>query len=449
MVNNGNFGDVLKQVNESTREKLLKLRQTWNGIFLRAELNRLDSKLKWPIRKRQQDTNCIANEHKVKKMKSEKADLLMSKADVDMRILQSTFNVPPTEQLQKKQIGKKILNEGNLKQKLWNPYKQNPQKFSSVTERHKELDKKTGGQVISPINGQRVLNPVAISSSMNGKWQETTAKHRPSKSEFNKTSSELNVSDLFQKLLKFSMIKSLEEKLSLSDNSSLKKPNPSAIRTLYSGWQCSSCGIRFPITEKTTHHEHLDWHFRQNRREKQASACHNWYFSIDDWLQSDQSENVDEKKTAAMKEKNPDEPKCVANHDEVKKNCDMCGDAFVLFYDNDDDEWYFHNAIRVGQRVYHPLCHEDLNKSAAELKEELVIENIPTSSDLEILDSHIPNIKLDVYGRRSFEEIDDSPTGKQTILNDTRNIVHQKIVLFDQNKMNKVSSSSNKSVVEI
>lgn len=57
-------------MNESTREKMLELRETWNGIFPRTELNKIDSNVKRSILKRRhQDENFVLNIQNKKKMK--------------------------------------------------------------------------------------------------------------------------------------------------------------------------------------------------------------------------------------------------------------------------------------------------------------------------------------------------------------------------------------------
>jgi pre-mRNA cleavage complex 2 protein Pcf11 len=54
------------------------------------------------------------------------------------------------------------------------------------------------------------------------------------------------------------------------------------IEQLYAGFQCSSCGQRFTPGETEQYREHLDWHFRQNKKEKDVSKVtkyRTWYFS--------------------------------------------------------------------------------------------------------------------------------------------------------------------------
>jgi len=58
---------------------------------------------------------------------------------------------------------------------------------------------------------------------------------------------------------------------------------PGAIQQLYVGIGCSSCGLRFKSETADKYTEHLDWHFRQNRREKEelkVAKNRQWYYDI-------------------------------------------------------------------------------------------------------------------------------------------------------------------------
>ena len=55
------------------------------------------------------------------------------------------------------------------------------------------------------------------------------------------------------------------------------------INNLCLGEQCSSCGERFPCNEQNLYREHLDWHFRQNRKEKDGVrkvSSRAWYYDL-------------------------------------------------------------------------------------------------------------------------------------------------------------------------
>lgn len=179
---------------------------------------------------------------------------------------------------------------------------------------------------------------------------------------------EINVQKLFQNLLKFGIINNLKEKPALNKPETLKKRNSSAVSALYLGWQCSSCGIRFPADQTTKHRDHLDWHFQQNRREKEAFRPHQkWYNSAVDWAQigTEEEEKISwfETETNSQATLNGESnfmiPNCTAAHDEFNEVCFVCDDPFEMFYDDEAEEWYLRNAIRKGKQVFHPICCED------------------------------------------------------------------------------------------
>lgn len=57
----------------------------------------------------------------------------------------------------------------------------------------------------------------------------------------------------------------------------------SVINRLYTGIQCYSCGMRFTTSQTDVYADHLDWHYRQNRSEKDVSrkiTHRRWYYSV-------------------------------------------------------------------------------------------------------------------------------------------------------------------------
>lgn len=54
------------------------------------------------------------------------------------------------------------------------------------------------------------------------------------------------------------------------------------IMGLHRGTQCSSCGLRFREADNAHYRQHLDWHFRMNRKEKEITAAHrSWFITVD------------------------------------------------------------------------------------------------------------------------------------------------------------------------
>lgn len=69
-------------------------------------------------------------------------------------------------------------------------------------------------------------------------------------------------------------------------------------QVLYSGMQCSSCGMRFSPEASMQYSQHLDWHFRQNRRGKKnirVAANRRWYYTLADWKNYEELEDLEER----------------------------------------------------------------------------------------------------------------------------------------------------------
>ncbi|PIK37999.1 putative serine/arginine repetitive matrix protein 2 [Apostichopus japonicus] len=70
-------------------------------------------------------------------------------------------------------------------------------------------------------------------------------------------------------------------------HSDIKQRYPGVIYSIISGTQCSSCGMRFSIELMEEYRKHLDWHFRQNRKDKdgiKSATSRKWYYELDEWL---------------------------------------------------------------------------------------------------------------------------------------------------------------------
>ena len=63
--------------------------------------------------------------------------------------------------------------------------------------------------------------------------------------------------------------------------------------------QCSSCGVRFDPQLPEKYNVHIDWHFRQSRKERglleKAKHFRPWYYDINDWTQFEEIEDLDDK----------------------------------------------------------------------------------------------------------------------------------------------------------
>lgn len=86
--------------------------------------------------------------------------------------------------------------------------------------------------------------------------------------------------------------------VTLSRPETIKKRQAGIVDTLYLGIQCSSCGLRFPPEQTMKYSQHLDWHFRQNRRErdsKRRAHFRKWYYNQSDWIKYEEIEDLEER----------------------------------------------------------------------------------------------------------------------------------------------------------
>ncbi|XP_066254099.1 polyadenylation and cleavage factor homolog 11-like isoform X1 [Euwallacea similis] len=158
----------------------------------------------------------------------------------------------------------------------------------------------------------------------------------------------------------------------------LKVRQEALYNTMYSGMQCSSCGMRFPLEASMWYSQHLDWHFRQNRRGKKNSRVANsrkWYYSLRDWKNYEELEDLEEREKnyfdqqqqqAGVAEEADEEveiPTVSADPRTTDERCYMCRDIFEQFFNEEKEEWHLRNAIRVEDKTYHPACYEDYQKS--------------------------------------------------------------------------------------
>ncbi|XP_053697844.1 uncharacterized protein LOC128744695 isoform X2 [Sabethes cyaneus] len=203
------------------------------------------------------------------------------------------------------------------------------------------------------------------------------------------------------------------EPVLLNKPDTLKRRQSAIVTQLFSGMQCSSCGVRFPPEQTMKYSQHLDWHFRQNRRDRDsARKAHSrkWYYDVSDWIQYEEIEDLEEREKnwfetqqTEQNEFNADGeqagrtstesplPSCPAGSDETDKRCHVCHDDFEQFYNEETEEWHLKNALRVEDSTYHPLCYEDY-KASLVLEESVM--NITGEAEQSKIDDDDADVKI-------------------------------------------------------
>ncbi|CAG9789369.1 unnamed protein product [Diatraea saccharalis] len=193
--------------------------------------------------------------------------------------------------------------------------------------------------------------------------------------------------------------KNVIHRVDLLKPETLRVKQPGLVEKLYAGMQCSGCATRFPPEHTVRYSRHLDWHFRQNRRDKDsARRAHSrrWHYDLSDWLQYEEVEHPEEREkswfeTGGAISTGGDgaEVPSVAAGALAAHHCALCGDAFQQFYHEDEEEWHLRNAVRHEHNNYHPMCLDDyklsLTKNVTPAEESLddVDEDTDSQSDSE------------------------------------------------------------------
>jgi pre-mRNA cleavage complex 2 protein Pcf11 len=192
------------------------------------------------------------------------------------------------------------------------------------------------------------------------------------------------------------MILSQDVKLTSGD---ITKRRPSVLNLLYDGlpMQCKQCGIRFADTSigKKKMEDHLDMHFRQNRKANQnigRGHSRSWFIGAEDWIhdtstdvkgkgRADGSRPLNAKAAAAAEVAKRDAELralyvVVPRGDEAKQvSCPICKESFKSEFLEDDEDWVWKNAVMKDDRVYHATCHAEAvastNSLAARLRTEI------------------------------------------------------------------------------
>ncbi|TEB35641.1 hypothetical protein FA13DRAFT_1762697 [Coprinellus micaceus] len=158
--------------------------------------------------------------------------------------------------------------------------------------------------------------------------------------------------------------------------------------------QCKQCGLRFSDSPrgKRQHQEHLDTHFKRNRKAAQSTGRGHSRHSFqvtEDWIRDVDGTVDDEGKgpdtSIPSNEKNNIQSDAelrssfvvVPPGDEAKPiSCPICKERIKTEFSEEDEEWVWRNAILKDDKIYHATCHAEAlsstNTLAARLRSDLI-----------------------------------------------------------------------------
>ncbi|KAH8830485.1 hypothetical protein DL96DRAFT_1593135 [Flagelloscypha sp. PMI_526] len=155
--------------------------------------------------------------------------------------------------------------------------------------------------------------------------------------------------------------------------------------------QCKQCGQRFSdsATGKKELDDHLDMHFRQNRKASQdigRGHSRSWFVTVDDWVhdtaasrkgkgRADGGRPMNAKETAAAEAAKRDaelRAKFVPvppGQESIFPTCSICKEQIDQGFIDGDEEYIWTNAVRDEKdgRLYHATCHAEATVSVSNL----------------------------------------------------------------------------------
>lgn len=161
----------------------------------------------------------------------------------------------------------------------------------------------------------------------------------------------------------------------------LKKPYTTLVHLMHMGDPCATCGLRFRDRTATEYSRHLDWHYKINSRDKTEQKPRNWFLHPEDWIKFEESMNDEEKRELLVLEKEVEameeggggegdtvqdesqENSCQVLPGEESELCTICAEQFEQFWEEEEEEWHFREAVRIEGKLYHVYCYQDAKQS--------------------------------------------------------------------------------------
>ncbi|KAF7256734.1 hypothetical protein EG68_05661 [Paragonimus skrjabini miyazakii] len=176
----------------------------------------------------------------------------------------------------------------------------------------------------------------------------------------------IDVHALFQKLVKAGIVSTTVSQpipdIGHYGWDRFKVPCTSETDALYSGHQCSQCGLRFHSDLSPEFASHLDYHYMKNSCDDQNSRNRNFYQTARYWLLSEMTQDGAPQFDSEAPVPDLQESKCPAFADPSKNICAVCYEKFDVFWDHEEEEWMLRDALLVQDKAYHPICQEDAGK---------------------------------------------------------------------------------------
>eukprot|EP01118_Nematostelium_gracile_P017879 TRINITY_DN777_c0_g3_i1.p1 TRINITY_DN777_c0_g3~~TRINITY_DN777_c0_g3_i1.p1 ORF type:complete len:492 (-),score=85.60 TRINITY_DN777_c0_g3_i1:46-1521(-) len=381
------FSAAYRACDTNTRMALVALKKTWLNVFSPVVLQTLDDVIQVHSQQREvqpppQIVNPIVNTQEdliqqqitllLTEIQRQLANPSLSAQErfIYLNILQQLQVTPQNQLVQQLQLLTGLTLPQQPSYPFMNPYPLPQQPSYPILNYPQQTYPQNYYVNQTPVNPEPVQsNPVDTSDILTGLEQylvKPNARPAPQTKQQNKK----------QKLSK-----------DLWSSDTLKKRDDAVVEELYTDFplQCKNCGLRF--TERHKMDLHLDWHFVQNRKDREKSrkaVSRSWYQSRDDWVNSAE---ISEKTSVPFpfgeneSEENSEKDQAVPA-DESQPNCVKCGELFNQYWDSNLQEWMYKDCINVEGIIYHTKCSqlEQVEKKEVNEKKEIIdIKEEPVS----------------------------------------------------------------------
>uniref|UniRef100_A0A0N5BFL4 CID domain-containing protein n=1 Tax=Strongyloides papillosus TaxID=174720 RepID=A0A0N5BFL4_STREA len=130
---------------------------------------------------------------------------------------------------------------------------------------------------------------------------------------------------------------------------------------------CPNCGLQMEKSDDEMFQKHMDWHFRENTRliQNKNASVRPWNMTAEKWLKfSEQlalthnsSNNSDTEGSDGERNSGSAD---ILSSEVPSKCCNVCGEQFEEYYDEDDDLWKVKSCIVIKNMAYHVSCSNDM-----------------------------------------------------------------------------------------
>jgi pre-mRNA cleavage complex 2 protein Pcf11 len=140
--------------------------------------------------------------------------------------------------------------------------------------------------------------------------------------------------------------------------------------------QCSTCGKRFLAVETAKKERHMDWHFKTKQRgleSEKRGQNRSWYVDEREWIASKEYEDdagddagSQGDGAKAAEKKAPSYIKVPTDPSLRSLPCPIDQEPFKNEWSEDVQDWVWHDAVQVGNRIYHRSCYEEVTKGRSQ-----------------------------------------------------------------------------------